>query len=184
MVNSPPAEGPASLGTPVPFAFDEVYREYSPSILGYLTAHGIDDPEGVTHDVFLALFPRINSLRGGIEGVRTLLFSIAHARYVDYQRRRTRTPDLVEYDPGSDARVSESAEDSAMRATESADALRILSLLNEDQREVLLLRVVADLPLDRVAGIMNKSVGAIKQLQRRALLVLQEHPAVELWRSR
>ena len=49
-----------------------------------------------------------------------------------------------------------------------------LARLNEEQREVLVLRIVADLSIEQVAGIMDKTPGAIKQLQRRGLSALRE----------
>ena len=50
----------------------------------------------------------------------------------------------------------------------------MLEGLARDHREVLALRVVADLSIEQVAGIMGKSQGAIKQLQRRALQNLKD----------
>ena len=52
----------------------------------------------------------------------------------------------------------------------------LLAALKTEHREVLLLRIVADLPLEEVATVMGKSVGSVKQLQRRALLALRNHP--------
>ncbi len=173
----------ASPETTDAVAFDAIYRSYSPAVFGYLRANGIDDPEAVTHDVFLALLPRMSTIRGGEAGVKTLLFSIAHARVVDHHRHRARTPVMMEYDPDSDNRMSASAEDRVIRSTSDAAALSLLEVLTPEQREVLLLRVIGDLPLERVAGIMQKSVGAVKQLQRRALAVLKQQPAVNEWRA-
>ncbi|BAS11716.1 ECF RNA polymerase sigma factor SigD [Arthrobacter sp. Hiyo8] len=50
----------------------------------------------------------------------------------------------------------------------------LLDSLPEDYREVLALRIVAELSLESTARIMNKTPGAIKQLQRRALARLKE----------
>ncbi len=38
--------------------FGAVYRTLSGAVLGYLKARGVDDPEAVTQDVFLAFFPQ------------------------------------------------------------------------------------------------------------------------------
>lgn len=164
-------------------SFESIYRELAPAVLGYLRGHRIDDAEAVTQDVFLAVFSRIDGVRGGEDGVRTLVFSIAHARAVDHHRARARKPPTVEYEMEKDPRVTESAEDLAV--TQSGDdVLSILSLLKDDHREVLLLRVLADMPLERVATVMGKSVGAVKQLQRRALLALRDRPELDDWRTR
>jgi RNA polymerase sigma-70 factor (ECF subfamily) len=45
--------------------------------------------------------------------------------------------------------------------------------LSDDQREVLILRIVGDLTVEQIAAIVDKSVGAVKALQRRALDALR-----------
>jgi RNA polymerase sigma factor (sigma-70 family) len=153
--------------------FAAVYRTFSPAVAGYLRSNGVDDPEGVTHDVFLAVYPRLKSISGGAQGLRTLIFSIAHARSVDHYRRRNRDPWLVEYDSDRDHRHIASAEDEALEGSPEANALAMLDGLSEDHREVLRLRIIAELSLTQVAAIMQKSPGAIAQLQHRALTVLR-----------
>lgn len=152
--------------------FGVVYRTFSGAVLGYLKARGVDDPEAVTQDVFLAFFPKIGELSGGMQGAKSLVFSIAHARMVDYYRRVERRPGFTPYDPQEDVRSTASAEDHALG--HAGGAADLLEGLADDHREVLALRVVADLSIEQVAGIMGKSQGAIKQLQRRALQNLKD----------
>lgn len=171
------ALAPASVEAST-ITFDEIYRTFSPAVFGYLRAQRLDDPEAVTHDVFLAVLPRLESLRGGPEGAKSLLFTIAHARVVDHWRRRSRMPAPVEYEPDLDERTSPSAEELAV---DGSNVLGLLRVLSPEQREVLLLRIVADLSLEQVARIMEKSVGSIKQLQRRALAALKKQPAIAAW---
>jgi RNA polymerase sigma-70 factor (ECF subfamily) len=151
--------------------FTAAYRRWSPVVLGYLRARGVEDAEAVTQDVFLALYPRLADLTGGTEGMRTLLFSIAHARVVDHHRSRIRTPHLVEYVAEEDLRTTGSAEDDALAGR--TGVLAHLEHLTDEHREVLALRVVADLTLEATAEVMQRSPGAVKQLQRRALLALR-----------
>lgn len=153
--------------------FGAVYRTLSGAVLGYLKARGVDDPEAVTQDVFLAFYPKVGELTGGLQGAKSLVFSIAHARMVDYYRRVERRPDFTPYDPLQDSRSTASAEDHALGHA-GGSAAHLLDGLSEDHREVLALRVVADLSIEQVAGIMGKSQGAIKQLQRRALQNLKD----------
>lgn len=152
--------------------FGAVYRTLSGAVLGYLKARGVDDPEAVTQDVFLAFFPKIGELTGGLQGAKSLVFSIAHARMVDYYRRVERRPDFTPYDPLQDGRSTASAEDHALG--HDGGAAHLLAGLTDEHRQVLALRVVADLSIEQVAGIMGKSQGAIKQLQRRALQNLKD----------
>jgi RNA polymerase sigma factor (sigma-70 family) len=152
--------------------FGVVYRTFAGAVLGYFKARGVDDPEAVTQDVFLAFFPKIGELTGGLQGAKSLVFSIAHARMVDHYRRVERRPAFTPYDPLQDARSTASAEDHALGR--AGGAAGMLEGLADDHREVLALRVVADLSIEQVAGIMGKSQGAIKQLQRRALQNLKD----------
>lgn len=153
--------------------FTAAYNQFSGPVFGYLRARGVDDPEAVTQDVFLALYPKLPNLHGGLHGAKTLLFSIAHARMVDHYRKRERTPDSAPYEPEMDARRSPSAEDQAF-GRGSLGVTELLEDLAADHREVLALRVVADLSVEETAAIMGKSQGAVKQLQRRALSALRK----------
>ena len=155
-----------AAGTDPAALFGVAYRSFAGPVLGYLKARGVDDPEAVTQDVFLAFFPKINGLSGGLQGAKSLIFSIAHARMVDHYRRLERRPQLTPYDPQEDSRSTPSAED---RAELNGGAEALLAGLSDEHQEVLALRVVADLSIEQVAAIMGKSEGAIKQLQRRAL---------------
>jgi RNA polymerase sigma factor (sigma-70 family) len=153
-------------------AFNEIYAALGPAVLGYLNARGADDPEGAAQEVFLTVFTRLHTVRGGSEGLRTFAFSVAHARYVDELRRRARRPAVYGYDADLDGRTSESAESAAL-ASLGGEAAQALDLLPVDQREVLTLRVIGDLSVEQVATIMKRSPGSVKQLQRRALTRLR-----------
>ena len=51
----------------------------------------------------------------------------------------------------------------------------LLAVLSPDQREVVLLRIVADLSVEEVARLLDKREGAVKALQHRALAALRRH---------
>lgn len=159
--------------------FTVAYRRFSAGVQAYLRARGVDDPEAVTQDVFLAFYPKLDSLTGGLQGAKSLLFSIAHARMVDYYRRSERAPALSPYEAELDGRRSASAEDQAISRANGLGATALLEDLSEDHREVLALRVVADLSVDQAAAIMGKTPGAVKQLQRRALCALRDRASIK-----
>lgn len=154
--------------------FTAAYNSFAGPVFGYLQARGVDDPEAVTQDVFLALHPQLETLQGGFQGAKALLFSIAHARMVDHYRKRARTPGSTPYEPDLDGRRAPSAEDQAFGRTSGLGVTELLEGLADDYREVLALRVVADLSVEETAAIMGKSQGAVKQLQRRALGALKK----------
>jgi RNA polymerase sigma factor (sigma-70 family) len=162
-----------------PELFSLVYRQYAAQVLGYLTARGVEDPEAVMQEVFLAVLPRLETVTGGVSGLRTFVFSVAHARMVDDHRRRLRTPAELPFEPGLDGRLELSAEAEAMERISPDEVQALLSVLPDDQREVLTLRLVAGLTVDQAGEVMGKSGGAVKQLQRRALIRLREQSSVK-----
>jgi RNA polymerase sigma-70 factor (ECF subfamily) len=170
---------PSARGGTSTERFTALYRELSPRVLGYLRSHGIDDPEAATNDVFLALHRRFESIEGGDDGVRMLTFSIAHARLVDYHRAQTRRPRHVPFDADDDPRHAASAEDTAIDLL-GGGAMAMLMRLGDDQRQAISLRVIAGLSLEETAQVMDRSVGSIKQLQRRALDSLRSLMAREV----
>jgi len=150
-----------------------LYDELAPAVVGYLRARGAREPEDLCSEVFLSVFTRLSTISGGAAGLRTLLFSVAHARLVDELRRRSRRGESTSLDELADPRTAPSAEDEAL-AAHGGDAVRdVLAQLPPDQRDVLLLRLVGDLTVDQVAETMGKSAGAVKQLQRRGLSTLR-----------
>ncbi|MEO8889316.1 MAG: RNA polymerase sigma factor [Jatrophihabitantaceae bacterium] len=155
-------------------ALRTVYEVLAPKVLGYLRAKGVRDPEAVTNDVFLALLTHMDRVKGGAEGLRKLAFTIAHARMVDDYRSRSRQPGAVSYDPADDTRTVPSAEDDADHVLAAARVRAVLAVLPEDQREVLTLRVVADLSIEQIAAVMGRSQGAVKQLQRRGMIAVRQ----------
>lgn len=61
-----------------------------------------------------------------------------------------------------------------MKMLGSDDAYGALAVLTSDQRDVLALRIFADLTVEQVAAVVDKPVGAVKALQRRGLEALRK----------
>jgi len=71
------------------------------------------------------------------------------------------------------APIDQAAEQALVRIS-SERVHEVLAKLSPDQRAVVLLRVVGDLSLDRVAEALGKRTGAVKQLQRRGLIAIRK----------
>jgi RNA polymerase sigma-70 factor (ECF subfamily) len=128
-------------------------------------------------DVFLQVFGRIKTFRGAEPALRSFVFSVAHARYVDGVRRRARRGVDAEFTVDEHGGVAASAESEALEALGTQRVEAMLAGLSPDQREVLLLRIVGDLTLEQTAQVLGKSIGAVKALQHRGLTALR--PSVE-----
>jgi RNA polymerase sigma factor (sigma-70 family) len=154
-----------------PWAYERLYRSLSPSICGYLRIRGAVDPEDLTSEVFLGAFRAIGTFRGGEDQFRSWVFTIAHRRLTDERRARGCRP------PMADEELPDAAggdvEEEALRRL-SADRVRSLCAgLAPDQGDVLLLRLVSGLTVEAIAGVLDKTPGAVKALQRRGLCALR-----------
>ena len=156
------------------WAFEVLYRDLSPVVTGYLRLHGAAEPDDLASETFLGVFTGLAGFSGDEEALRSWVFTIAHRRLIDDWRRRSRRPQLTDDDsdlallPGGDA------EDDALIRVGTEDVHRMCAGLPDDQRSVLLLRVLADLTVEQVASVMGRSVGSVKALQRRGLRTLRD----------
>jgi RNA polymerase sigma-70 factor (ECF subfamily) len=150
-------------------AWQELHRAYSGRVHAYLRAQGAADAEDLTSEVFLRVYARLDSFSGDEAQFRSWLFTVAHRILIDDVRRRRRRPQpaappaAVEHLPAGDVE----AEALGNVGREWVDSL--IAELPGPQRDVLALRIVADLPLAEVAAILGKRTGAVKALQHRAL---------------
>jgi RNA polymerase sigma factor (sigma-70 family) len=156
-----------------PWACRWLYDSYAGRVFGYLRAHGTGEPEDLTSEVFLRVFDRLEQFSGDEMQFRSWLFTIAYRILVDDARRRRRRPTTVALAPLVDSVPAGDVEREALANLGSDWADAMLQSLPPDQRDVLALRVIADLPLEQVALILDKRVGAVKALQHRALASLR-----------
>src|SRR5579872_3770220 len=59
------------------WALGEVWRRYSPAVIGYLRSRGANDPEDLASEVFVQVFGRIKKFRGDEAALRSFVFSVA-----------------------------------------------------------------------------------------------------------
>ncbi len=153
-------------------ALEALYRWLAPAVLGYLRAQGGRDPEDLASETFVGMVRGLPTFQGDERAFRSWVFSIAHRRLVDQRRRLARRPEEP-VDPGvmPETRGGD-AELEAVDRLGARWALEAVSGLTDEQRDVLLLRVLGDVSVEDVARILGKSAGAVKSLQRRGLLAL------------
>ncbi len=165
-------------------AWRAIYDDLAPAVLGYLRLRGARDPEDLVGEVFLQVAQRIGSFEGSGAGFRSWVFTIAHHRLVDEHRVRERRP-LVLVDTPLERPAPDAPDDDALAVVGTEQVLALVAQLTEDQRDVLLLRLVSGLTIEEIAGILGRSVGSTKQLQRRGLnavrrLLESDDPATDV----
>ncbi|MPZ61276.1 MAG: sigma-70 family RNA polymerase sigma factor [Propionibacteriales bacterium] len=164
----------AAAQTSSGWAFEQVFRTYAPRVRGYVRAHGAVEPDELTNDVFVAVFRSLPKFHGDEAAFRSWLFTIARNRLVDERRRRARRVETVPEDITDSIEMSGGdVETEALANLGGEWVTGLLGQLTPDQRDVLLLRIVADLTIDQIAELLAKSPGAVKALQRRGLVAVK-----------
>jgi RNA polymerase sigma-70 factor (ECF subfamily) len=151
------------------WASTQLWHEHAPAVAGFLRARGSREPDDLTSEVFLAVFDRLSAFRGDAAAFRSYVFTIAYRRLVDELRMRGRRGATLELLADEDPRRASSAEDEATTRFGDQRVLALIEALPVDQRDVMMLRIVADLTVEQIAVVLGKRAGAVKALQRRAL---------------
>jgi RNA polymerase sigma-70 factor, ECF subfamily len=160
-----------------PAALTRLYTAYAPALFRFFLAAVGDRPttEELNGEVFESAIEGLPRFRGPVEALGGWLFGIARHDLFDCRRRQARRlvqplDDLLE-----EAALAGGVMDPEELALERVEGDRVLAALRQltcDQREVLLLRLVADLTAPQVAGILHTSTQAVKALQHRGLASL------------
>jgi RNA polymerase sigma-70 factor (ECF subfamily) len=145
------------------------YHDLAGAVLGYFRSHRVDQAEDLLGDVFVSVARNLHRFHGTRDDFRRWVFAIAHRRRVDHVRRWRRHRHVIAADP-----PHRPTTDHQITGLD-VDLVAALAALTPLQREVVVLRFVADLPLLAVARIVGRSSGAVKALQVRALAQLAKH---------
>ncbi len=160
------------------WAYQRLFRSLTGPVASYLRGQGAEDPEGLTNEVFMRAFRQLRNFEGTEAGFRSWVFTIARNAVLDERRRRSRRPVVDERATPKDEAVP-GGEATALTRLRTEEVRALLDELAPDQRDVLLLRVLADLTVDQVAAVLGKQPGAVKQLQRRATAALRRRLGAE-----
>lgn len=154
------------------WAYQRLFEWLGRPVAAYLRGAGVEDPDGTANEVFLRVFGGVAGFEGAEGRFRSWVFAIAHNLVIDDRRRRSRRPGQVEL--GDDAGpVTPGADDLALVALGDERVRGLLADLPPDQRDVVLLRIVADMSIEETAIALGKKPGAVKSLQHRAIAALR-----------
>lgn len=151
-----------------PYACRWVWDRYAGQIRAFLLARGTPDADEVVNDVFVAAFTGVGGFVGGEPEFRAWLYRVARNKRVDAIRAHERRPTPTD-SPSRLSSTQPDAESEAVAAVVDEEVRDVLASLTPDQRDVVVLRFLADLTLEQTAMALDKPVGAVKSLQHRAI---------------
>jgi RNA polymerase sigma-70 factor (ECF subfamily) len=156
-----------------PEATGALYTRYHQNIYRFLY-YRTGDPqiaEDLTSDVFLKMVQALPSYRLDSTPFQAWLFQIARNLAIDHYRRATTHPvAFLSENLNSLEMDLDSTIEFNLTCRGLADAL---ARLDENQRDVVLLRFIQGMPIAEAASVLHKSEDAIKALQRRGLAALR-----------
>jgi RNA polymerase sigma-70 factor, ECF subfamily len=155
--------------------FDEYYNRISHYV--YQRIGNREDAQDIAGEVFLKALKGLKSYQKQDVPMQGWLFRIAHNLSVDYLRkvnkRRMVPIDSVVLPNNDDpARAAE-------RKVEFEYVSEAMKQLTEEQREVINLRFIGGLTSKEAGGILKKSDGAVREMQRAAIEKLRGIMGVE-----
>jgi RNA polymerase sigma-70 factor (ECF subfamily) len=157
-------------------ALEELYLIHFDRIYSYLhmTVGNRHDAEDLTTQTFLKMLESINKFRWQSVPFSAWLFRIAHNLSMDHFRASRRwqpEEDVPEPEP------QETTEQDALERIGRKSMLELIDDLSPEQQQVLTLKFVFNFSNAEAATILDKTEGAIKSLQHRALASLQRQLA-------
>lgn len=166
-------------------ALSNLYRQFLPGVFGYIATRVPDraTAEDLTSEVFLKMVEGIARLRATDEAsFAAWLLQIARITVAGYYRKREGTPGLISLDTQdgegrmpahelilADVSLGMDPADLVETREEWHTVVDAINALTEEQRQVLVGRLLLGYNVETVARLIGKKANAVKALQFRAL---------------
>jgi RNA polymerase sigma-70 factor, ECF subfamily len=155
--------------------FAEIYQRYFELVYGYIVrrVHDRAATEDLTSEVFRKALANLTRFKWTGAPFGAWLLRIAANLIADRARRAGR--EVIADEPSRNAAaidepVNSQSQQSYLEAAERCARLfRLVEALPDDQRRVVAMRFAEEKSISEIAAELNRSEGAIKQLQFRAL---------------
>ena len=170
-------------------ALSALYRQFLPRVFGAIAAHVPDraTAEDLTSEVFLKMVEGISQVRASVEAsFAAWLFQIARLTIASHYRKLQRQPALLpmelalwEHDEQGErcqflAGVSHSDPAHLAEARDEwSTVVQAIHTLTDEQRQVLVARLIFGYDIATVAQMVGKNANAVKALEFRALRSLR-----------
>lgn len=150
-------------------AFGELFDHFAPRLKSFMMRKGASAElaEDLVQDALIAVWTKAQSYEPSKGAVTTWVFTIARNLRIDRFRRDGNMPmtELGDYDEPSDA---PEGEELLGRKQEDGLVARALASIPQEQRDILLLSFVEDMPQSEIAAKLAIPLGTVKSRMRLA----------------
>lgn len=139
-------------------AFDSLVKKYQSSIRRFFLHQTLGDKElsnDLAQETFIKAYTHLTTFKN-LSNFSTWLFRIAYNVFYDYIRNRKETSGLEDWEVDATYQIEQK------RIGEEMDIYRGLSLLKETERTCVTLHYMEDLPIEKIAEIMEIPSGTVK----------------------
>ena len=151
-------------------AFQKLYEHYVPKIYRfvYLKVSSKSEAEDLTHEVFLNVWQNLGRYTHQGFPFSSWVYQIARNEVIDFYRTKKKTVPLEDIDENF-LKTGEHLQHELHQSLNLEKVRGLIPLLHTDQQDVLIMRFVEDLSHKEIAQTLNKSEGAVRLIQHRAL---------------
>jgi len=153
-------------------AFGDLYELYLTEMYSYVfyrVNNGLD-AEDLTEQVFLKAWKSLSAFQGKTS-FRSWIYRIAYGTVIDHYRTRKQ---VVELDEKNSPEIEGPLPEEQLINQEKADLMAgAIQKLAPLQQHVLILRFINGFSTEETADIVDRSAGAVRVIQHRALKAMQ-----------
>lgn len=154
--------------------FERLYKEYYPRVYAFLykLCHDVEMTEEMTQDTFYELYKSLHKYNGSCK-MFTFIASIAKNVY--YKHIRKKRVEYIDIELIKELQdTGDTPEEACLRSLKSKEIRRVIDMLPKNYRDVVLLRVYADLTFPDIANSLGISTSSAKVIFHRAKKIISE----------
>jgi RNA polymerase sigma-70 factor (ECF subfamily) len=161
-------------------AVEHVLRSIRPLVVRYCrarlgrTERTFASADDVAQEVCMAVLTALSTYRDQGRPFLAFVYGIAAHKVIDAHRAAGRNKSEPVSDVPDSPEVGDGPEQYALQFEAAGEMNRLLALLPDKQREILVLRVVNGLSAEETAEVVGSTPGAIRVAQHRALSRLRK----------
>jgi len=155
------------------YAFSRIYENYIAPIFRfvYFRVKNREDAEDLTQTIFFKAWDNLINYKQKENQFSSWLYAIARNTIIDYWKKKKELnidDSLIDYE-------SEPVHNSIEKEEDIEIVKRAISLLSDDQQEIVILKFIEDFSNKEIAEFVEKKEEAVRQLQSRAIKMLKKH---------